>query len=448
MNSGPPPSLSADHSPRWRGQLGLAALRVGKNAAARLAAQVVARLLSLVLVALVARHEGAASLGRYVLVVTVAGIAGAVSDVGLNMFVTREAAHVAGAQDQREFLGRVLPLKALLSLGGFVSLIAVAALVPFPQATKRLIPLGGLVLLPDALLGAMGALVNARQRMEVSGALNLAARLAAVAGSFLALILGYGVAGVLGCTAGASLLGVLPYLVVLRHWGLLSRWRWDPPAWRAYLAESYPFALTSIIAMAYARLDLVLLGLWRGDVAAGWYGAAYKLWEAVGLLPASLLDAMFPEMSRLSGSREGMQRLRHLFRTAGRAMLVGGLLLGVGGALGARVLVPLIYGPGGSHAPTVLAFRVLVWAIPAMFLYLLSGHTLYAVGRQRRVTASMLVIGLANVGLNVVAIPRWGYLGAAAVALLSGWLLCATLYPQASQALNSKSRTQNLKSET
>ena len=38
----------------------------------------------------------------------------------------------------------------------------------------------------------------------------------------------------------------------------------------------------------------LLLGLWQGEAAAGWYGAAYRLWEAVGLLPASLLDACFP----------------------------------------------------------------------------------------------------------------------------------------------------------
>jgi O-antigen/teichoic acid export membrane protein len=70
-----------------------------------------------------------------------------------------------------------------------------------------------------------------------------------------------------------------------------------------------------------------------------------------------------------------------------------------------------------------------------MFLYLLSGHVLYALGRQRRVTIAMLVVGLVNVVLNLIVIPRWSYLGAAAVALFSEWLLVTLVYPQARSAL-------------
>ncbi len=70
-----------------------------------------------------------------------------------------------------------------------------------------------------------------------------------------------------------------------------------------------------------------------------------------------------------------------------------------------------------------------------MFLYLLSGYTLYSLDRQRRVTAAMLTVALVNVGLNLYAIPRWSYVGAAAVALFSEWLLLAILYPQARRAL-------------
>jgi O-antigen/teichoic acid export membrane protein len=70
-----------------------------------------------------------------------------------------------------------------------------------------------------------------------------------------------------------------------------------------------------------------------------------------------------------------------------------------------------------------------------MFLYLLSGHTLYALERQRRVTTAMLIVGVANVGLNVLVIPRWSYLGVSGVALFSAWLLWALLYVQARRAV-------------
>ncbi len=414
---------------------GRSLLRVGKNAFARLAAQAWARLLSLGLVALVARYAGPDGLGRYALVLTLVGILGALADLGLNIWLTREAARDIGEERQRELLGFVLPLKAGLSVGAYAALILLTPLAPFPAATRSLLALGGLSLLPEALTGAMGALINARQRMEVTGILAMITRLAALVGALAVLNLGYGVAGALVCSVAANAVNALLHSLVLRRWGLYPRIRWNPAAWWGMLAEAYPFALTGIIAVVYARLDLVLLSAWRGELVAGWYAAAYKLWEAMGLIPASLLDAMFPEMSRLSGNREGMRRLRDVFDRGGQGMLAGGTALAVAGALAAAPLMGLVYGSGASYDPAVPAFRILVWAIPAMFLYLLGGHVLYALGRQRYVTKAMLLVGLVNVTLNLIVIPRWSYMGASGVALGSELLLFGLLYPPARRAL-------------
>jgi O-antigen/teichoic acid export membrane protein len=292
-----------------------------------------------------------------------------------------------------------------------------------------------LLLLPEAALGAMRAYINGRQRMEVSGAIDVVVRLLAMAASLPLLSAGFGVAGVLMATLAAASVGVLLYSLVLGRWQRAPRWRWAPAAWRADLSESYPFALTSIAAMVYARVDLLLLGFWQGEVATGLYGAAYKLWEAVGLLPASLMEAMFPEMSRLTSSQDGRHRLRTLFRNATWVLLAVGLVLATAGVLAAGLLVPLVFGIEGNYAFAVLPFRLLVCGLPAMFLYLLSGYTLYSLDRQRRVTAAMVAIGVVNVVLNLFAIPQWSYVGAAAVALISEWLLAAVLYAQARRAL-------------
>jgi O-antigen/teichoic acid export membrane protein len=271
--------------------------------------------------------------------------------------------------------------------------------------------------------------------MEVSSLIDMVVRMLAVAASLPALYGGLGVAGVLVASLGAALAGTIFYSAVLARWRALPQWQWSFGRWRASIVESYPFALTSIAAMVYARMDLVLLGFWQGEAAAGRYGAAYKLWEALALLPASVLDAMFPEMSRLATSPDGVKRLRILFKNATPLMLLSGMLLAAAGVAAAGALVPLVYGSKGDYGSSILPFRLLVCAAPAMFLYLLSGHTLYALGKQRRVTAIMVAVGLTNVALNLVAIPRWGIIGAAVVALLSEWLLVASLYPQANRAL-------------
>lgn len=410
----------------WQAVGRSAARRVGRNAAARLAAQAWARAMALAITALVARAAGPQGLGQYALAVAAVGVVGAVADLGLNIYLTRQTAQTFDAEAQQRLFSDVFWLKLALATAGW---LALAALVAAGTATGGrlggeigpLLLLGGLALWPEAATGAMGALVNGRGRMEISSAVAALSRSLALAASAAALRLGLGVGGVLVGSALASLLAALSLAAVLARWRSLPTLRLSPAAWRSALAEAYPFALTGVIAMVYMRLDVVLLGWWRGAATAGWYSAGYRLWEAMGLIPGSLLDAMFPELSRLW--RADRQGLRRLVQRAQRAMAVGGAALAVAAALASGWLIVLFYGDAAAYAPARTVFLVLVGALPATFLYLLSGHLLYAAGQQRAVTRAMALVALFNLALNLWAIPRWGALGAATVALASEWTL-------------------------
>lgn len=422
-------------------------IRVGRNAVARLSSQIAAKLLSLALLALVSRYEGSAGLGRYVLVTTVVSLVVAVSDLGLSMFLTREVAReLAGelasrlapepsSSRRQTLLGDLLPLRMAAAALGAAVLICLAWGPIFVGETQRLFFFGAFSLLPKAATGTLSGFINGRQRMDVSSSIEVVARLLTLVGTVPALLSGFGIPGVLVCTAAADTIAILIYRAVLRSWHLLPRLRLVPAQWPDVVSRAYPFAVTGIIAMAYRRLDIVLLSAWQGDVAAGQYGAAYRLWETVGLIPASMMDAMFPEMARLVREHMGRARLRRILRRLGPLLMGAGLLLAALGALLAGTLLPLVYGRGQTLSGAVVAFRLQVWAIPAMFLYLLNGHALYALGRQRWVTVAMVIVGLLNVGLNLLVIPRWSVPGVSAVALFSAWLLWALLASLARRAL-------------
>lgn len=420
---------------------------VGRNAVARLAAQVWAKLLSFLLAPMVVRYAGAAALGRYILVLTVAGIAGAISDLGLGLYLTRETAQAADGARRRRLVGEVLRLKLVASGLTCAGLVALSPLLPLPPTTRRWVPLGALALIPDAALGTTMAYLNGRRRMDLSSGLLALVRTAAAVAGWIALWSGFGVPAVLWASVGANVLGAVAGWWLLRrsegqldlgraqHRGMLR-------AARRHLGESVPFALTGIFAMLYTRVDHLLLGGWYGEMTVGTYGAAYRLWEAAGLLPASLLDALFPEFSRIAASTNGAKRLRRLVRWAAPAMGAAGAVLAAIGMAVAGWLLPAIYGADGASPAAVQTFRLLVGAIPAVFLYLMGGHLLNALGRQRRVTASMLAIALVNGAINLALIPRYAHLGASATMLLSEWLLCGLLLTQALRALRERGATE------
>jgi O-antigen/teichoic acid export membrane protein len=145
------------------------------------------------------------------------------------------------------------------------------------------------------------------------------------------------------------------------------------------------------------------------------------------MIPASLLDALLPELSRVGSDEQNHAPLRTLYRRARTLvwLLVG--LIALPGLLLAPWGMALLYGRGADSALAGALFRALLLSWPFTYLYLLNGHLLYAVGRQVWVTKAMVGATAANALLNALFIPRWSYWGAAGTAILSQILLYALL---------------------
>jgi O-antigen/teichoic acid export membrane protein len=316
-------------------------------------------------------------------------------------------------------------------------------IAPFLAGRQLLVAIVSLSLLPDAYSALATARIKAQQRMEVSAAITLGTRLAYSLVGGVLLWRGYDERVLLAVYGGVSTLGALAFGLVLRRClrvrGSRPGRSWDAlrdrgkrraslyHRWRDVMGESLPFAITSIVAMLYARADLLVLSAVQGDAVAGRYGMAYRLWEAVGLIPASFLDALFPELSRLSGQGTDLGRLRALYRRGWLIVGTGGLLLVVAAQVGAATAIAVTYGrtPDADHAVGIL--RVLSLAFPFTYLYLLNGHALYAIAQQQRVTMAMVGVTATKLLLDVWVVPRWSAWGAAGVALAVEVLLFAWL---------------------
>ena len=401
-----------------------ALFRVGKNAAALLMARSGVLLLGLWLNGQLTRAVGAAGLGRYLLALTVEGMTLAVVNAGLNLYATREFAR-SDARNIPSLLGSVLVLKMLLALAGILLLNSVIVPLLFTDARRMLIALASLALWPQALNGGMEALLRGRQRMELSGLIEVLSRFLGVLGGLLWLSQGGDERHVLICYVAGHGLGTAAYSTVLVVWRIRPRWPAGHNRLGAILREALPFAGADVVAILYRRVDLLLLSLWHGDRATGIYGAAYRLWETLGLLPASFLDALFPELARQAVAAQRHTRLLRLYRRG--TLILLGLVIGIGAPSFwlAPQAMTLLYGNVAGVETATQLFRVLILALPCTYLYLLNGHCLYAVGEQQRVLKAMAVVTMMNALLNGILIPRWSYWGAAVAALLaeSGLLL-------------------------
>lgn len=196
------------------------------------------------------------------------------------------------------------------------------------------------------------------------------------------------------------------------HIGLLPlRWRLHVPPSRSrvreVLTESWPAAALLALNAIYFRIDILMLSFFRPEAEVGLYGLAYRIIESALFLPAMFGGLLLPHLSRTVTLPAG------LFQESLRVVT----LVGSGVCIILALLaVPLIqFLSGGAFVGAAPLLTILTLALFVMFLGNLFGFTLAARRQQRTLMWLYASLVVFNVVANLLTIPRFGAIAAAAV---------------------------------
>jgi len=177
------------------------------------------------------------------------------------------------------------------------------------------------------------------------------------------------------------------------------------------IRESAPVLLLSAMALTYNKIDGPLLVLMKGPQEAGVYSAAYAMFLA-GITPGAVLGrAVLPELSahRSVSSGQGVDE-----SSFGRVLVycvLCGIAITVALSLSSSRLLALVFGStyGAGGAPLV----ILSLCIPLHYVSAVILQRLLVEGRGGRISFAGVCAAGANVGTNLLLIPRFGMVGAA-----------------------------------
>jgi O-antigen/teichoic acid export membrane protein len=183
------------------------------------------------------------------------------------------------------------------------------------------------------------------------------------------------------------------------------------------LEASLPLAINGLLALVALRVELLVIFWTRGPWEAGLFGAALKIVESINGVPAAIAAGAMPALTREAIGRASGNAVRA--RTAATVAL-----LAVPAAAGLALLAPGVLGLlGGDYVAAAPALRVIAFAVVALFTNVVLLHALIAAGRAGWVPR-LTAVRVAFAGLlALVAIPRWGVVGAAAGVLAAEALL-------------------------
>ena len=397
-----------DQGPATRPQAHHSVGRLLFREAGRLFAGVsVAKALDFALYLLLARALGVEQFGRYTYALSFTLLFGALGDLGLSTVFTREVAR--DPRRARELLGPCLAIKLGLALVTVGALAVFATHAPSTSnAAGLVVPIAtGMVLLSLALL--FDGLLRAAGRAGTSGLTSVAQGIASLVAGAALLGIGLGPrAGAIAYLVGAA------FRLGAAAWASRDLWRGTvsgDPAWGApwrMVREALPLALSSVFIVVYFRIDAVILQIFQGERAVGLYGGIYRIFEVFALLAVTFRSVLFPVMARAAdGPREALGALcrrsirLHLLFTLG----VAGFFTFYSGPIVRATL-------GSAYAAAAPALAILIWALPGSYMADTLMFLLTARRRQSLGTWAVAATATFNVGLNLVLVPRWSFLGA------------------------------------
>ena len=378
---------------------------------------------TIVVIAIITRSfpENVAAIGNYNTILSYVFIFYVFTDFGLNAIFVRETG--TDPEKQKNYFKNLLGFRLVSSI--LVAFAATAILV-FTNHSG-LVKLGiilalGLIVTQSAVNTAT-ALFQARIRYDFALVADIFWAAANVIFVYLAAanfnnILFIIVAVVLASTTRA----VVALYLVRSQLGFLAL-AFDTKLWKNILLAALPIGAVAIFSQFNAQIDkqIVFLSQYKpslnmsGEIAAGYYGLAYKIFEVAIVLPTYIMNVGFPLMIRRREESVGS------LLTFSKNLAAVLILLGSVGLVIGCFLAPWVVGILGVRGfePSITTIRILLVGFPLFFVTPL---TLWLAITLNKLKEMVFIYGFAaafNLVANLVAVPQFGYNAAAVITIIS-----------------------------
>ncbi|GEM_PF-655813 len=367
------------------------------------------------------RWLGDESYGQYTLIWSYVLIFAMLSDAGLGMYTIREI-----AQKQSRHLAiasNVMALRLVLASGTIGLIFVTVWLFGYSAQFLSEVLLASLILLLYAIQDPLDAILQAYEQFNVAMIALVAGQLVFVLSGTIFLLCGWHITGLII----ASLLNVA--VASGLAWYLMGEgrqdltWQIQPSKWPCLLYTAAPFGLIKLWLSWSLKLDLIILAYYWSPNMVGWYGAAYAIISGLMVISNAINVAVYPTLSRQDHQDNIV--MTQIYETVLKYLLLIALPIAGGSFMIADQAISLLFGT--EFAPAAQSLAILIWVIPLAFTSEFLRYVLLALNQEK---AAVYALGATVFGctvLNLIFVPRYGFLAASAVSVLAEAFLL-TLY--------------------
>ncbi|UCC39475.1 MAG: flippase [Candidatus Aminicenantes bacterium] len=334
-----------------------------------------------------------------------------ITDCGLQTLGTREIA--AGTEDEDQIVGKILTIRSVLIIASLGILLAFAPLITPSSATKNLLLIFSVALIPMGL--NLAWFFRGKEQMMLVALSEL-------------LQVGFYLAFLLALVKSTKQLFIVPIIffgghvisaiylagIYTRRSGLPQFSTSAKENWR-FLRIAVPIVITLFLHQIYFNFDTIMLGFFRSETEVGLYNSAYHVIMAIIVINTVFMEAIYPTFSKLH--REKPNEVSDFLNKTLSLCMIFAVPIGLAGTILGKSIILILYGT--EYSGSTLALQILIWSASLAFIGANYGYCLVACQQQKALAIAAGIGTATNIALNFLLIPKYGILGACLATLIA-----------------------------
>ena len=382
-----------------------------------LVSQIIASICGFIWTILMARYLGVSKYGILGFGISLTGILAITLDFGISSHIVRSVA--TDYDSAPKYLGNVIPLKSIFSIGTFVLTLIILIIMKADQITITVTLLFSIETIINTFKNLLNGVFQAFEEGKYQGIGNIISNLLLFAFILITIYTDLDIYGITFSYILANLIALIYEYYVLNKHIIKPKFEFNWSFCKKVTLLSIPFALASFFYTIYYSIDVVMLTHLVGAYPTGIYNAAYKLISVLTLFYSIYVAVIFPAMNKFYKNDERLLTIS-LEKSIKYLSLIM-VPIAVATMFYSKDIIQLIYGNTFDAASSALS--ILIWTVCLLFINGACAMLLQASHKEVTVTKIYAIAAIFNIVLNIFMIPHYSYNGAAFTTVMSDLLI-------------------------
>ena len=398
--------------------------------------EIISKILQFILMVYAARILDQASFGKFSFAISLSFIAIITADWGINQYIIREIARDKNTANK--YVVDAFVIKVVFTIITCVLIIIFLNALNYPKDTRYIVYLIWAFTIISTFTDLFYSIFRAFERMFYDSLIKTLRMIILTPLGLYVLFNGYGVMVFSAVFIVVEALMVsVAFIIVQKKFIKIKfdsslQFIKDVKFMKEIVKTAFPLGIAFFFSSIYFYIDSVMLSKMRGDIEVAIYSVAYNLALAILFIPAVYTNAIYPVMSRYY--KTSKENLIYLYKKSFKYLYIIGLPISAGLYILASRIIVFLYGK--EYLSSVIAFQIISWFLFIKFLNYLMAYALSSVDQQNSRMIGQGLTAVFNVVLNLILIPKMGYVGAAVSTFFTEIFLFILYYWYVSKSLH------------